>query len=246
MADPETKVTPDDPVEMAKMVITRATVAQRDDTARAMARPTLPATLKMTMRALKRAERAIDQVVRLVPPPRPIACAAGCPWCCHIRLTASIPEVLLVLDYLRRTLSAEELATLTRKVTNVDRITRGRDGATREKQRLPCPLLKDGSCGVHPVRPLSCRAVVSVNVAACRRAYDSHMRDPVPMHEWQYQAANGVGYGLHGGLAQAGFGLEDVEMNAALALGLATPDISKRWLRGEPVFAPAGEVRPAP
>jgi len=234
-----------DPVTRAGESVARATLSQREDTARAMKKPTLAGTVRMTMRAYRRAEKAIAEVLKLVPPPSPIACKAGCPWCCHIRLTASPPEVLAVLDHIRKTFSEDQVTALKRKVANVDGYTRGLDGEARARLRLPCPLLKDGSCSVHPARPLSCRAVVSVDVAACRRAFDSRMREPVPQHEWQRQVANGVGYGLLAGLADAGFplGEMDIEMNAALALGMDDKGIGKRWLKGEPVFLPATWLR---
>ncbi len=227
----------------AKEAVTRATLAQRTDTAKAMRKPTPARTIKMAKRAFKRTEEAVAEVLKRVPPPTPIMCKAGCPWCCYVRLTASVPEVLAVLNYIRETFSAVEVAALKRKVANVDGYTRGLDGEARARLRLPCPLLKDGSCSVHPVRPFSCRAVASTDVAACQRAHETRMQEPVPQHEWQRQAANGVGYGLYAGLTDAGFPVEDVEMTAALALGLADRDIAKRWLKGDPVFRPATEIK---
>ena len=67
--------------------------------------------------------------------------------------------------------------------------------------------------------------------------------EAVPQPEWQRQAANGVGYGLYAGLTDGGFPVEDVEMTAALALGLVDRDIAKRWLKGEPVFRPATAIK---
>lgn len=148
-----------------------------------------------------------------------------------------------MLDFIRETFTAGEVAQLERKVANIDGYTRGLDGGARARLGLPCPLLKDGSCSVHTVRPLSCRAVASVDVAACRRAHETRMAEPVPQPQWQRQAANGVGYGLYAGLVDAGFPVEDVEITAALALGLADKDIAKRWLKGEPAFRPAAEIK---
>ncbi len=231
------------PVARARDLIARATVAQREETAKALsgakAKTSAAEVLKLAHRALRRAEEVIAEVLKLAPPPRPFACKANCPWCCHIRLTATPPEVLLVLDYIRENFTDGEITALVRKVANIDAFTRGLDGEDRARLRLPCPLLKDGSCSVHPVRPLSCRAVVSVDVAACKRAYQSRMKEPVPQHELQILAANGIGYGILAGMADAGFMVEDAEMNAALALGLADKKIGQRWLKGEPAFTPA-------
>jgi hypothetical protein len=65
------------------------------------------------------------------------------------------------------------------------------------------------------------------------------MEEPVPQHELQILAANGTGYGILAGMADAGFSVEDAEMNAALALGLEDKEIGQNWLRGEPAFTPA-------
>lgn len=219
-----------DQPELAEL-ITRTTVDQRGETLRALKKPrSLKRVLRMTERALARADQAIEKAATIAPPPSPIACASGCPYCCHIRLTASVPEILLVLEHIHTTWSDEAIAKLRQKVKNTDAFTRGKDDEARAQMRLPCPLLKDGSCAVHTVRPLSCRAVASVDQSACKQAYASRMQDGVPMFEPQYLIANGVGYGLHAGLGQAGYRLENIELVAALAVGLEDHDIGKRWL----------------
>ncbi len=221
-------------------LIGRAAQAQRRAVVKALeGRRSVRRLLRMVGEALARVDKTISRVNELVPPPRPIACGPGCPFCCHIRLTVSPPEVLLVADHLRRTWPAERLAALRRKLANLDRLTRGRDAAAREAMRLPCPMLVDNSCGVHPVRPTSCRGVASVDVAACRRSYESRMAEPVPLVALQATAADGVGYGLIAGLGDSGFPLENVEFIAGLRIALETDDAARRWLDGEPLFEPA-------
>ena len=105
--------------------------------------------------------------------------------------------------------------------------------------RLPCPMLVDNSCGIHQVRPTSCRAVASVDVAACRQSYNSRMTDPVPQVTMQLNAANGVGYGVIAGLIDAGFPVENTEFIAGLRIALETEDAARRWLDGEPLFTAA-------
>jgi hypothetical protein len=45
------------------------------------------------------------------------------------------------------------------------------DDGERIRERLACPFL-DGarSCSIHPVRPLACRSISSLDPAECRRA----------------------------------------------------------------------------
>ena len=218
-------------------IIEKATLNQRGETARALKKPkSLKRVLRMAERALERAEAAIEEATEVIPPPRPIACGPGCPYCCHIRLTASAPEILLVLDYIRTTWDEGAKAALSKKVANLGPMTRGKDDAQRAHMRLPCPLLKDGSCSVHPVRPLSCRAVASVDLPACKAAYNSRMAEGVPMYDPQYQIANAVGYGLYAGLVDAGYEVGNLELIAALADGLDNAEIGKKWLKGESAF----------
>lgn len=235
-------------------LIEKATLDQRGEAARALKKPrSLKRVLKMAARALKRADATIAAAAKIVPPPRSIACGPDCPYCCHVRLTASPPEILLVLEHILTTWDADTRAALKRKVKNIDARTRGLDDEGRAKLRLPCPLLKDGSCAVHAVRPLSCRGLASVSLSACKAAYASRMAEGVPMFEPQYVAANAVGYGLYAGLADRGYGVENIELVAALAIGLEAGDadadahthvqaLGRAWLAGADPFRAARGV----
>src|SRR4051812_34616670 len=54
------------------------------------------------------AEEAVRQAKQVEPPPA-LACREGCDWCCHLTVGTSVAEVVRILEYLRQTLSAEEL-----------------------------------------------------------------------------------------------------------------------------------------
>ena len=228
------------PRSRAGALIGAAAEAQARATAQALSgRRSVKRLLAMMKKALARVEKLVARVNALDPPPRPIACGPGCPYCCHIRLTASPPEILFIADHIRTTWPADRQAALKRKLANLDRLTRGLDDEIREAMRLPCPMLVDNSCGIHQVRPISCRAVASVDVAACRRSYNSRMQEPVPQVTMQLNAANGVGYGLIAGLTEAGYPLENLEFIAALRIALERDDTAKRWLDGEGLFEDA-------
>ena len=221
----------------AAEVMADAAQAQRRATKKAFdGRRTVRRLLNMVRKAFARVDETIDQVNALAPPPKPIACGAGCPFCCHIRVTTSPPEVLALVHHIERKWPAERVAALRRKLANLDPLTRGRDAAQRDQMRLPCPLLVDNNCGVHEMRPINCRGLASVDVMACRRSYDSYMAEPVPQVALQATASDGIGYGLVAGLGDAGFPLEDVELIAGLRIAFETHDAAGRWLGGEPLF----------
>ena len=68
------------------------------------------------------------------------------------------------------------------------------------------------------------------------------MAEPVPQVRLQGMAADGVGYGLIAGLAESGYGVENVEFNAGLHIALQTDDAARRWLDGENLFEAATKV----
>ncbi|MBT7758614.1 MAG: YkgJ family cysteine cluster protein, partial [Rhodospirillaceae bacterium] len=228
------------PMERAAAVIARAAEVQRRATGKALTgKRSISRLLAMTRDAMARVERTIARVNKIAPPARPIACGANCPFCCHIRLMVSPPEILAVADHLRKSLGEDDLAKTKLRVANLDHLTRGHGEARREAMRLPCSMLVDGSCAIHIVRPSSCRGVASVDRAACERAYATRMAEPVPQVRLQGMAADGIGYGLIAGLRDGGYELENLEFNAGLHIALQNSDAGRRWLDGEPVFEPA-------
>lgn len=95
-------------------------------------------------------------------------CRDQCSGCCHLAVHATFPEAVAVASEL----SAEQTAELT---AYVERITKAQADWTdlksylkKHRQNLgPCPFLSDhGSCTIYPLRPLSCRALLSTRPAA--------------------------------------------------------------------------------
>jgi len=92
-----------------------------------------------------------------------IFCARGCSGCCTLVVNCTLTEAILVAAGLDEGRSA-------RVDAYVARLQRLLDGAGDLKSYLRihrlssggCPLLEeDGSCGIYPSRPLSCRALLS-------------------------------------------------------------------------------------
>ena len=93
-----------------------------------------------------------------------IYCEKGCCNCCTLAVNCSFPEALAI----SRMLSAVQQIALAEKLPVLREISR-QAGSLKDFLRLfrerlaGCPFLDhaDGSCSIYPVRPFSCRALLS-------------------------------------------------------------------------------------
>jgi hypothetical protein len=221
----------------------RAFEAARTNARKSFSRRSTPSdAIAVVSQAANDAQAVTARALKEHPPASPIKCKDGCSWCCYVKVTVSAPEVIRVADYLRRTLSAEDLARVHQRVIDTDEKTRGMTSEEREQRQIVCPLLVDRRCSVYPVRPLPCAGWVSLDVDACKKGYETTgARAEVfpetypPQHE-TYRAAQ-AGMGL--GVAQEGLDGSVLELIAALRIALDRPNASERWTQGRQVFLPA-------
>lgn len=102
--------------------------------------------------------------------PRP-ACGPGCAACCTVNVATLPVEGIAVAAFLRSRLAPAEVAPRADALLAFHERVRWCDDAERIRLGLACPLLDERRvCLVHPVRPLACRAVSSLDPDDCRRA----------------------------------------------------------------------------
>ncbi len=184
--------------------------------------------------ALERAAMARE------PPSSPIACASGCPSCCVSKVAVVAPEVIRIAAHLRGTLDAEALAAVSARVRAADERTRGLTRAQRARAGVPCPLLEDGACSVHEVRPLLCRGWSSLDAAACERHFaDPDVAPVAPGYRVAYELASAVLAGLGRAARDTGRDGGLLELVAALRIALERPTAARRWDSRLPVFSQA-------
>ena len=162
---------------------------------------------------------------------KPSACAEGCAWCCYQQVGTAVPEVARIAAYLRETLSASEREAVLQRLQQAP--------PRRSNTRTPCPLLVDNRCSVYSVRPLTCHGFNSSDAGACEASVRGNGQPVKTIYAAQMRLTTLVLDGLRAGVTQAGLRGETVELAAALRIALEMPDAIERWLRGEPVFAPA-------
>ena len=164
-----------------------------------------------------------------------LACTAGCGYCCHRQVAVGAAEVFALVDHLRETLDAAAFdAFRERCLATAERVAALPPGQ-RPLRSIACPVLVDGACSGYAGRPFRCRAYNSLDVAPCKRFFESpRADDPGPPADLdRYTIAQAAMFGLYTGLAQAGFDPRQYELATAMAEVLTDGEARERYRRGE-------------
>jgi len=195
--------------------------------------------LEAASHATELAERSLGEALVREPPLPPLACQEGCDWCCHKVVGVAAPEVLRIVAYLRERLAEQVVQdAATRAAAHAEK-RRALTGDQWAADRLPCPLLVENLCIAYPVRPLTCRGYTSSDARRCESAAKSRQPPAVPTHGPSLRMATFILDGMRSGLAETGLAGDRLLLAEALRIALTTTDAAKRWLAGDPVFAPA-------
>jgi hypothetical protein len=168
----------------------------------------------------------------------PLACAAGCAFCCYHPVDITAPEAFVLAEHLRTAFTETEFAAMiSRLAANAERIQRlSHDEHALAK--IPCALLRNGQCSVYTARPFACRAWHSMSAARCEAIFTHG--DPLamipPLDMDLYNVQWDIVYGIAEGLRQVGLDDRPYELHSMLYRALTTPDAAWRWLQGEEVF----------
>jgi hypothetical protein len=164
----------------------------------------------------------------------PIACRAGCSYCCHVRVDVLAHEAIALVRYLKSQIPEEQAQAIAARVgANACRLATMTPDQ-HNAARVQCAFLVAGRCSAYPVRPLACAGFHSLDVGKCERAYNdpAGLTNPIPMvgevKEIETATATGVRQALRG------LKLDDqpMELHTAVAALLREPGLIGRWRAG--------------
>lgn len=168
---------------------------------------------------------------------RPMACAAGCLHCCVLNVAVLLPETLVIARWLREKLAPDELDQLTRALATHRSWARWMDDEERVLKRMYCPLLDNyGGCSVHPVRPLACRGITSLDSESCREAFAPVVTDDertVPADLLRKSVYDAAFTALADGLRLLGLDDRSIELGAGVVAFLEHPALQDELLSGK-------------
>ncbi len=183
-------------------------------------------------------QHASDQVAQS-PERAAQACASGCTFCCHLPVDITALEALRLAAYLRHTLSPEAGAALRQRLAATVATITSLSYEAHAQARIPCALLRDGTCMAYAKRPFACRAWNSTSRDRCEAIF-SH-GDPVamlpPLDMPAYDAVWEIALGIADGLKHARLDSQTYELHSVLLRALEIPDAAERWLHHDDVFA---------
>jgi hypothetical protein len=160
------------------------------------------------------------------------SCARGCTWCCYLKVSATVPEVLLIAEHIRTTWTTRDTAALRNLIVAHRENTAGLDPYEHRRSQTACPLLKAGICSVYEVRPQACVAWHSFEVNACCRASTAVVKwAEVPYSPRLAGVGWSVRVGIETALQRCARRPISVELIAALEIALR-PGSAAHWLLG--------------
>jgi Fe-S-cluster containining protein len=171
------------------------------------------------------------------------ACAPGCAHCCHMPVSLSPPEALLIHTHVLEHWPADRRAALVAALAEAERAAAGEDDAALFRARRACVFLDGDSqrCTIYAVRPLACRGHASFDRQACADAHeapaDAARAARVPTDEGLRAEKDRIKTTLGVTLIEARRDPLDYELSSLLRAVFADPEIGQRWLSGR-----AGEL----
>jgi len=173
---------------------------------------------------------------------RLIACGPGCAACCRVNVTVLLPEAIAIAAYLQDTRGSDELASLTMRIAATAARVRWMDDDERIRAGIPCPFLDErGWCAIHPVRPLTCRALSSTDPEQCRRALESHSSDEeeaIVSNLFQKFLLEETFRALSAAMEKSGLDITGRELSRSVARCLRDPGVADDFLAGKRIRFP--------
>ena len=202
-------------------------------------RPTTTQVIELVDNARTGAAHVVRRMLAHYSNVPPVACRAGCAWCCFKSIAVSPAEVLRIAAHLRATCSPDELAAVRERIADLDDQTRTMSSIQRTHARLPCALLADQRCTIHAVRPLTCAGWNAVDVNECKADWlDPESSEEITANVVQIEAFQAMRLGMDLGSEELGLESDTLELTTALRIALDAEDAAERWraaLRSRPL-----------
>ena len=167
---------------------------------------------------------------------REMACTRGCPHCCVLNVSVLLPEAMRIAETIRTEWPETAWSVLQKRLERHCNWERWMDDEERVMRGASCPLLDtNGNCSIHPVRPLVCRGVASLDSNCCRSAFDPIIdgRDRSVPADLQRQAVYDQAFmALVRALANHGLDDRSIELGVGILAFAQNPEFKALYISG--------------
>lgn len=200
--------------------------------------PTPEGCLDLVRTAIYYADHCLARLAVEQPLPQPLACEAGCDACCYNQIELTAPEALFLGSYLEARFSPEQRHALRERAaqTLARRAGLSKREIAAQRGEHPCPLLQAHRCLAYEARPLLCRAMHSLDAAACYRELADPLHPIVPFYSHIQIIYVSLSHGLHQVCGTFHLQTGPLDLAQVLLTLCDQPDLARRWLMGEKVF----------
>jgi Fe-S-cluster containining protein len=160
----------------------------------------------------------------------PLACRAGCNFCCHLQVRVLPHEAIALFRYLQSRMAP---ATADRVRMKIRQYARSPEVSGDALARRPCAFLIEGECSAYEVRPSACAAYHSVSKQRCEQSFhDPSLPSGTVALEALMVVALALEEGVNMALHSEGLSHTPIELHMAVAALLANPALIARWRAG--------------
>lgn len=183
----------------------------------------------------RRVNRAIeDELERARIAGVPVACAPGCSFCCHQRVSVLPHEAIALFLHLQTRVAPRERAEIERAVAANARRIDSMTAAEHASANVPCALLREGRCSAYEVRPSICASFHSLSRQRCEQSFRHPEGVGTPRNSrpavLEVEAFSAAAISaVEAGCAQAGKQSGKLELHQALRTLLEDPSAIERW-----------------
>jgi Fe-S-cluster containining protein len=165
-------------------------------------------------------------------------CAPGCGYCCHLRVSISVAEALIILAYLRE---HDQQHRYEERVTNERESLAQRavaDNTWWLENSVPCLFLdqKTSLCTIYEVRPFTCRAYHSLDRGRCKTGFIDRTESAIPCFPDFKRSRELYSVAFELALAELGLQSAQFELSSTIGLFLQAPDLVGQWAQGKRVL----------
>lgn len=172
-----------------------------------------------------------------------VDCKLYCSFCCHNQVSLTVPEIILIVDYIKNNFSKDEINNLKKRVDELDKEVKGMNAFQRKKAKKACSLLVDNKCSVYSVRPLACKGWNSMSSKDCEDAFNSGEEKNIQAFAPPLVITNSVSIGISNCLKNTGLNSDNLELNSSLKIALEKYNVGEKYLEGKNIFRDAKHIK---